>query len=356
MRDDDRDDVPRTLHDGMFKHVFSDPLLAADELRAVLPPELVARIDWPSLAPAPTSFVDEVFRQRTSDLVFHARLRDSGESMLLWFLLEHQSTEDWWMLPRIIDTETKMWRSWRRLHPESLHLPAIVPVVVYHGPRPWRAPRDMHELYGLPVDFLVASGVPPLSCAMIVDDLCAIEDEALRARHMDAYARLCLFAMARAASADFLVRLEAWQTELRLVFGARDPDRIASFMRYTLHVHRHTEPGAVRRHVAAVIGPEHEDVMLSVAEQLIQEGFEKGIEQGREQGLEQGMKKGIRKGREQGRAQERRAMLLRVLGRRFGEVPAQVAARVTAARRAELERWFDRALDAACLDDVFASA
>jgi hypothetical protein len=38
---------------------------------------------------------------------------------------------------------------------------------------------------------------------LIVDDLCAIADEALRARHMDVHARLCLFAMARAAAEDF---------------------------------------------------------------------------------------------------------------------------------------------------------
>jgi hypothetical protein len=42
---DDSDDVPRTLHDALFKSVFSDPVLAADELRAVLPPALVERVD-----------------------------------------------------------------------------------------------------------------------------------------------------------------------------------------------------------------------------------------------------------------------------------------------------------------------
>lgn len=47
------------------------------------------------------------------------------------------------------------------------------------------------------------------------------------------------------------------------------------------------------------------------------------------------------------------ALLLRVLDRRFGAVPARIAARVAAARRPELERWFDRALDAESFDDVF---
>jgi hypothetical protein len=65
----------------------------------------------------------------------------------------------------------------------------------------------------------------------------------------------------------------------------------------------------------------------AVAEQLINQGLEKG----------------------------QRTMLLRQLGRRFGAVPEPIAARVSAATPAELERWSDRVLDAASLDDVFAS-
>lgn len=330
MTDDRDDDVPRTLHDGMFKSVFSDPVLAADELRAVLPPALVASIDWPALMPAPASFVDAVFRQRSADLVFQGRFLGGGE-VLLWFVLEHQSTEDWWMLPRVIELESKMWQSWRKLHPGASHVPVIVPVVVYHGARPWRAPTDMHALYALPDALREALGAHALSCRLIVDDLCATRDDALRGRRMDAYARLCLFAMAHAAAEDFLDRLEPWRPELLQVFAASDTGRTQTFLRYTYRVHRHSNPDTIRARIAAVVGPEHEDIMQSVAEQLIERGIEKG------------------------RAQGRQAMLLRLLERRFGAVPVQIAARVEAAAPAELERWFDRAIDATALDDVFAS-
>ncbi len=243
------------------------------------------------------------------------------------------------MLPRIVDIEGKMWRSWRQLHPEADHLPVIVPVVVYHGARPWRAPTDMHALYALPDDLGAALGTKALSCSFVLDDLCAIDDDALRARRMDAYARLCLFAMARAAAEDFLDRLADWRAELLLVFAAPDRERPASLLRYTFRAHRHAHPDTVRQRIAAVVGPEQEDIMLSVADQLIQQGFEKGLE------------KGLERGRE-----EQRALLLRLLERRFGAVPAQLAARVAAAPYAELERWFDRAMDAAALDDVFDNA
>jgi hypothetical protein len=331
----DDDEVPRTLHDGFFKEVFSDPALAAEELRAVLPPALAASIDWPALRPAPASFVDAVFRQRAGDLVFQGRFRGGG-ALLVWFLLEHQSTEDWWMLARIIDMESKMWRSWRKLHPGASRLPVIVPVVVYNGHRPWQAPTDMHALYDVPDELGAALGTNALSCSFVLDDLGAIEDETLRSRRMDAYARLCLFVMARAAAEDFLDRLAAWRTELLLVLAAPDRERAEVLLRYTFRAHRHADPDTVRHRIGAVVGPEQEDIMLSVADQLIQQGFDKGIEKGLEKG--------------------QRTLLLRLLGKRFGAVPAHVADRVAAAPPADLERWFDRAIDASSLDDIFEGA
>jgi predicted transposase YdaD len=332
-RDRDNGEVSRTVHDGLFKSVFSDPALAAEELRAALPPALVASIDWPTITPMPSDFIDAAFRQRIGDLAYHARFLGSGE-VLLW-LLEHQSTEDWWMLQRILDTKSVMWWNWRRLHSEARHLPVIVPLVVYNGPRPWRAPTDMHALYALPDELRAALGPHVLSYSLVLDDLCAATDEALRNRRMDAYARLCLFAMARAASRDFLDRIRAWRGELRLAFGAGNAERITSFMLYTYRVHRHTHPDIIHERIAAVAGPEHEDAMLSAYDQIIEKGIEKGIERGIEKG--------------------QRATLLRQLGRRFGALPEPIAARVAAASVADLERWLDRVIDAASLDDVFAS-
>jgi hypothetical protein len=165
---------------------------------------------------------------------------------------------------------------------------------------------------------------------------------------MDAYARLCLFAMARAAADDFLDRLAAWQGELQLVFGTMERERLDSFLLYTFKVHRHADRGTVRDRIAAVVGPKQEDIVLTVAEQFIQEGFDKGLEQGFDKGLEKGIEKG--------RTQEGQGLLLRLLGQRFGAVPDAIAARVNAASLAELEGWFDRAIGAATLDDVFTTA
>ncbi len=60
-------------------------------------------------------------------------------------------------------------------------------------------------------------------------------------------------------------------------------------------------------------------------------------------------------GRNEGRNEGQQELLLRQLTRRFGTLPEAITARVASAGHEELMRWFDRSLDAASLDDVFAA-
>ena len=64
--------MPNTPHDGLFKATFSQVEHAAGELRAILPPALVARLDFTTLTLCPGSFVDEAFSWRHTDLLFTA--------------------------------------------------------------------------------------------------------------------------------------------------------------------------------------------------------------------------------------------------------------------------------------------
>ncbi|MDZ7621491.1 MAG: DUF4351 domain-containing protein [Candidatus Competibacteraceae bacterium] len=59
--------------------------------------------------------------------------------------------------------------------------------------------------------------------------------------------------------------------------------------------------------------------------------------------------KGLEKGIEKGEA----LLLQRQLARRFGPLPSDVVAQLGTATTEQLERWGDRVLDAASLEDVF---
>ena len=61
-------------HDGFFKAVFSQPEHATAFFKSHLPPEVVSRIDWPSLVPLPGSFIKSSLQQVHADLLFSVRM------------------------------------------------------------------------------------------------------------------------------------------------------------------------------------------------------------------------------------------------------------------------------------------
>jgi hypothetical protein len=65
---------------------------------------------------------------------------------------------------------------------------------------------------------------------------------------------------------------------------------------------------------------------------------------------------GIEKGLQQGVQQGEAAALKRLLARRFGAIPSEISAQIAAASVEEIERWFDQAIEAQRLDDVFGPA
>ena len=73
--------VTESPHDALFRFAFSRPAVAADELRLVLPPDIVARADWATLTPQPATFIDERLSRRECDLLFSVQL--GGRTALL---------------------------------------------------------------------------------------------------------------------------------------------------------------------------------------------------------------------------------------------------------------------------------
>lgn len=87
-------------HDRLFRRVFSDVKHAEGELRALLPASVSARIDWPTLRSIPTSFVRDVLTELRSDVLFSVQME--GRELLVYLLLEHQSTQDGLMAFRLL--------------------------------------------------------------------------------------------------------------------------------------------------------------------------------------------------------------------------------------------------------------
>jgi len=230
-----------TPHDRLFHHVFSDRSQAAGELRSMLPAELRAelsrRIDWRTLRTVSGTFVDEALTERRSDLLFTARLGD-GE-ILLYLLLEHQSTADELMPLRLLRYMVRIWDEYLQNHSGVKRLPPIVPLAVHHSQQGWRAARSFREIVDLTGNAPEAIWRHLPHFELLIDDLSAERDEALRQRVLlPALARLTLLCLKWASQEDDVVEGLRRSAELvREVAHARNGvAALASVVRYLLEV------------------------------------------------------------------------------------------------------------------------
>jgi predicted transposase YdaD len=112
---------PPNAHDALFRAAFSRVEHAASELRFVLPPRFVERIDLGTLATEAGSFVDETLRDRHSDLLFSVSA--SSRRVLLYLLFEHQSTVDPLMAYRLLVYMMRIWGKYLADHPRTCSTP-----------------------------------------------------------------------------------------------------------------------------------------------------------------------------------------------------------------------------------------
>ena len=217
-------------HDAVFRRIFGVPANAASQLRAVLPPDLAARLDLGRLARVPGSFVDEALKWRHSDLLFTAPL--DGQDAFVYVLVEHQSSDDPLMAFRMLRYVTRIWDQYEREHPETRRLPAVIPLVVYHGRSRWTSPVQLLELIDLgPADKQAMQAWLP-RFGFLLDDLTRADEDQLLARDLTPAALVTLLLLKNARGNPAIAAdLRRWAAQLRAVLdqpgGARDVHRAA---------------------------------------------------------------------------------------------------------------------------------
>lgn len=333
----------QTPHDALFKRVFSQPVQAASLLRFELPPAVSARIDWSSLKVVPGSFIDETLGERHTDLLFSAQLGD--QSLLIYLLLEHQSHPDALMPFRMLRYVVRIWDRWLYEHHDAKHLPAVVPVVLHHGGKPWSVPSELLGLVSLDATLRTALEPHLPKLRFVLDDLATETDDALGHRALEVLAELSLRALSRLPrSPDPIADLHRWLPRLQKMLTASSGlQRLRVILEY-LHCVTDAELTELRK-VVAKLGPDAEEVLVTTAQKL--------IDQGREEGRAEGKAEGRAEGKAEGRAEGQLDLVLRLLELRFGPLSPEHEARARAGTPADLALWAERVLGATRLDEVF---
>jgi len=333
-----------TPHDSLFRNVFSDPASAEAMFRGLLGEAVAAQIDWSSLTLRPGTFVDEDLAKRESDILFSAEL--AGHPALLYLLFEHQSTGDRWMPLRLLRYATRIWDGAVRERPPPKHLPVVIPCVLHHSNRGWREAVHLEELFDADAEAPEAptdAEAPEAPTVRVVDyvprwrvalyDVSHVSNDELRSRFQSAYVRMVLASLRdsrrlprggadREALAAWLERVRDWLEPLLADAYSREATFVV--MRYLFQV---IDGRAVfYETVRQVMGTESEQKFRSLWDEAIDEGLAKG----------------------------RRSTLAKQMQLRFGPLTPATEARLEAADETTLDRWTERILTAASLDELLA--
>jgi putative YhgA-like transposase len=294
-------------HDNSYKALFSHPAMVADLIRGFVREDWVQQLDFSTLEKIDSNFITPGIRGRHSDVVWRLRW---GEThwLYVYLLIEFQSTVDPYMALRLMVYVGLLYQHLiqQRQIPESGRLPAVLPLVLYNGDRPWQAARDVAELVEE-----VPGGLEryrPQLCYCLLDEgrMAAAELESLR------------------NLAAALFRLE----------NSHGPEEIERVLRALIDWLQEPELAELRRTLTTWIvqvllparapGKQIPPVAdLVEVRSMLAERVKEWVHDWREEGRE--------KGREEGREEvlgEGRSALIETLEKRFGPLPDEARQRV----------------------------
>ncbi len=315
-----------TPHDALFRAIFSQPCYAAEELRTVVPREVLAELDLAALRPREGSFIDEGLRASSADLLFSVGLKRGGTGFV-YVLFEHQSTLDPRMPWRLLQYQARIWERHLAEQPNESTLPPILALMLHQGPRPWPAPPRFVTMLAVHERLRAALERRHLDFEFLLDDLATQTDAQILGRASDAVVRLTLLALRNGRAHPRLFEhvagvMQELENELR---GPAVVSALARLARYVLEV-GDASPAVIRSAFAAALSPRIRSSVMSTADML----------------------------RAEGHLEARRESLLDQLEIKFGPVDAPTRSRIEHATNEQLVAWLRRVVVASALAAVFA--
>lgn len=321
-------------HDSSYKFLFSTPELVRDLILGFVPDEWLHSLDYNTLEKVPGSYVSEDLRNRADDIVWRVKVGD--EWIYLYLLIEFQSSVDKYMALRMMVYGGLLYQDLIK-RGEVLadgRLPPILPIVLYNGSSRWSAVTDVFDLIP-PVPGLVEQFKPSLKY-LLIDENAYSDNELASLRNLVAAVFRIEHPATPASISELLGLLNGWlidRPDLRRM--------LAIWVRATL----------MRKPEYRILLPQVDDLQeLNI---MLAERLEEWAHDYEAKGMQQGMQQGIRQGMQQGRHQGESLALQRLLAKRFGQLPSNMATRLAAASVEEIETWFDRAIEARDLAEVF---
>ena len=275
-------------HDKYFYRVFSNEQDAASLLRTCVPAPLADTLKWSTLTHQSGRFVADDWRGKEADLLFSVQREGTETPVLVYVLLEHQSTPDQWLRLRLLGYCVQVWQRWRRQHESEERLPLIVPLVFYQGAQRWGYEREFADL--------VTDAAPEWRWVPRFEHLLIDQTEMAAESVTGAVAarllQIAMMAAFREAPGELLERATRLIGEL---YRAAGFEEVAKHVEYVLatqpQAHRKLFSEALRTNV-----PGRGGEVMNYVEEMIERGRREGRQEGRREGRREGRQEGELKG------------------------------------------------------------
>jgi len=306
------------VHDKCFRKAMADIRVAKDFLEEYLPATIRSLIKLNTLKLRQNNYVDEQLNAFSSDVLYEVKLTNDNTAYL-YLLVEHQSSVDTLMAFRLWNYMFRIWQD-HLDQTQDTALPLIYPLVFYHGKEPYTAPRSLTELIQAPPEIVQEVLFKPFHLVDTHD----ISDEELRQRH---WAGILLYLMKHVYARDVWPYIQQLIEMLKVI---EQEDGAVLYAKHLLNywliaAETKKDPKAFVKVIQQGLSASLGDELMSMAEQLVQQGMQQGES----------------------------TLLMRLLERKFKAVPKIYRQQVEQANTADLLKWGEKVLDSQAIEDVF---
>ena len=306
-----------------------------------IPDDWLHSLDYSTLERVPGSYISEDFQQREDDIVWKVKV--GGDWVYLYLLIEFQSSVDKYMALRMMVYIGLLYQDLIKRGDVLAdgRLPPILPIVLYNGSQHWTAVTDVADL--IPVVPGLVEHFKPRLKYLLIDENAYSPSELASLTNLVAAVFRFEQADSPAIIGELITLLIDWlhdRPDLRRMFSL--------WIRATL----------MRKQNYGILLPQVDDLQeinVMLADRLEQWALGYMAE-GELKGRQEGKQEGRQEGRQEGKQEGEMLALQKLLAKRFGAIPANITALIANASVQDIESWFDQAIDAQRLSDIFTDA
>ena len=270
-------------HDALVKISLKQPIIARDFLQAHLPADLKARIDFDSLELTDAEFVLPRLKRVQSDIIYRCQI--DQQLGYIYLLVGHQSTDDELMAFRMLQYQVALMDA--HLTAGHKKLPLVLPLCLYHGEKsPYPHSCDITDCFS---NKKLAAEYMFLPFRLV--DVSAMSDEEITQHGVAALFEM-LIKHYRSKKHFNLVKQLVKRQLIQTTLAKINHD---SYLEAVLEYILSTGEGGLQQaraiiQVLANALPNNKDTIMTLADQLRQQGMQQGMQRGREEGTQQAMR------------------------------------------------------------------